>query len=587
MALNAANFIVKGPIRSADMKQFVDLFTGVMTDQPVTFKNALSLGGNQGNTTAPLSLYGAVGQTSNLLNLYPDPSSLQPTFGFAAYGRFSWGPGGAGVQDTFLSRIALQNGHATDTAGLFIDPHLEVTGAVQASAYNFNNGTTIDTDGALSVRINQDLTVNRRINLPYSGGSGTQPSIQMANNAFISARDSANSIIPVFSATTDNWNSFHLGTNGLAFTNTANTTRVATISPNGTGNFFYLTVSDGSNGVLQARNGNLYLRPAASNTWCIMDTGQGLLMPGGSIQVQNGYVSAGAPISGAVGDLTANRGNNTGYLYIGNATHYLGFDGSVYQMPTSGLNVGGTVNASNAFTVASAANSMGAPIALPQTLGPKLNLYDAGGSYYGIGVSSGEMYFSVPSTATFAFRQNNGAGTAFVQILTSGVLQANNEIHITNPYQLVFTPANEFIGPGESVGHPSTVVMGTHAYVNFDLGVGHTVTCQNVVQTSDPGAKANMTVMADGDCMLRIREPGVQVYSYQLAPPTPAPDPPPPITPTPTDIGFDATQVYAHSPEFAAINDQGAAVGVNYANMAALLWGALRDLDKRCVAYGI
>jgi len=573
------------------MKQFVDLFTGVMTDQPVTFKNALSLGGNQGNTTAPLSLYGAVGQTSNLLNLYPDPSSLQPTFGFAAYGRFSWGPGGAGVQDTFLSRIATQNGHATDTAGLLIDPHLEVTGAIQATAYNFTNGTTIDTDGALSVRINQDLTVNRRINLPFVGAAANQPSIQLANNAFISAKSSTGAVIPVLSTTTDNFTAFYTGPTGLAFVNSTNTTRVASITPTGDGNFAYLSTSDGNNGILSSRNGNLYLRPSGSNVWCIMDVGQGLLMPTGSIQVQAGYVSAGAPISGAVGDLTAHRADNTGYLYLGNPTHYVGFDGTNYQMPTSGMNLGGNLNAAS-ITLASAANSMGALLAFPQTLGPKINLYDQAGSYYGMGISNAEMYFSVPGSSVFTWRQNNSAGAVLFQTRSDGRLIANHDICINGPSVLNLNwndgagSGECLVSPGSNVSHSGAVYLSPHAYVFFDLGVGHVVTCQSVVQTSDPSVKQNMNVMLDSDCMLRIREPGVQVYTYQLPPPTPAP-PDQPVVPTATDIGMDAVQVYVHSPEFAALDSGGAPVGVNYANMAALLWGALRDLDKRCVAYGI
>jgi hypothetical protein len=47
------------------------------------------------------------------------------------------------------------------------------------------------------------------------------------------------------------------------------------------------------------------------------------------------YLAAGALISGAGGDITANRGNNTGYVWLGNSSHYVGFDGGNYQFPSS------------------------------------------------------------------------------------------------------------------------------------------------------------------------------------------------------------------------------------------------------------
>ena len=126
MSLVATNFVPQGPIKSVDIKQFVDLFTGVMTDQPVTFKNATLLGGSQGTTTAPLKLFGVVGQTSALAEAYVSSGAASPTWGVTGIGIQSWSPGSPSAYDTNLSRIALQNGHVSDTAGIFISPRLEV-----------------------------------------------------------------------------------------------------------------------------------------------------------------------------------------------------------------------------------------------------------------------------------------------------------------------------------------------------------------------------------------------------------------------------------------------------------------------------
>lgn len=57
----------------------------------------------------------------------------------------------------------------------------------------------------------------------------------------------------------------------------------------------------------------------------------------------SGYVAAGPLISGVLtGDLSANRNNNTGYVFLANGSHYLGFDGTYYQLPSSELLVNGS-----------------------------------------------------------------------------------------------------------------------------------------------------------------------------------------------------------------------------------------------------
>lgn len=65
--------------------------------------------------------------------------------------------------------------------------------------------------------------------------------------------------------------------------------------------------------------------------------------------LSNGYVSAGPLISGQPGDITANRSNNTGYVWLGNSSHYIGFDGTNYVLPNAGLWVQGTVQVVNVY----------------------------------------------------------------------------------------------------------------------------------------------------------------------------------------------------------------------------------------------
>lgn len=48
-------------------------------------------------------------------------------------------------------------------------------------------------------------------------------------------------------------------------------------------------------------------------------------------------------------DVTANRGDGTGVIYLGNGTHYLYWDGANYQMPSGPLWVGGDIHGSGGY----------------------------------------------------------------------------------------------------------------------------------------------------------------------------------------------------------------------------------------------
>jgi hypothetical protein len=67
-------------------------------------------------------------------------------------------------------------------------------------------------------------------------------------------------------------------------------------------------------------------------------TGLTTLTGGVANLAATGYVAAGPVLGTAAGDLTANRGGS-GYVFLGNATHYVGFDGTYYQMVNANLYV--------------------------------------------------------------------------------------------------------------------------------------------------------------------------------------------------------------------------------------------------------
>ena len=566
MPLDATHFYVKGPVNSADLRQFYDLFTGAMNDQPVTFVNTLSVGGNQGVTTVPFRIFGAPGQNTNLIDLYPDRTSAQPSFGFSAVGQFAWGPGATSPQDTFLSRIATQHGHSGgDSAGLLITPQLEVAGYVYADSDVVVDHLGANAGTALSpgLHFGQSLSGEGIGSQRTAGGAGNQYGLDLwaggVRRLFIGQAGGVT--IP---------GALSIGT-------------TLTVLGDITGH--YLHTNDGSNGIVMADAGALYLRSAS--TTVVMDGTNGLLLTRTTYN-QNNYFWQGIPgiaaletngsiqLDGGVCYFEPSRAvfiqwrGDLGALYIpyGNGL-YVGGGTSIF---TSNVNVGAALTVGGVGTFNGGAN---VPTNVSYGSGGPMLWYDGATTVFQ-GHASG-------------FRWVNQANSVNQMSLTSdGRLHIPSDIVITAPSVLNLgpQPGGALVSPGTNIGKSAdTVYLSAHAYVFFDLGVGHVVTCQQVIQTSDPNLKNSAVIMPDADCMARIRA-SIPVYSYQLDPPSGGSNPDGP-TPTSTDIGMMATDVYAHSPEFAALDENGNPVGVNYANMASLLWGALRQLDARCVAKGI
>lgn len=109
----------------------------------------------------------------------------------------------------------------------------------------------------------------------------------------------------------------------------------------------YLHTSDGANGAVYADVGNLFLRAAAGSQVIADAVGMTVV---GYAQV-NSWLAAGTNLSGTPGDITANRGGNTGYLWLGNASHHVGFDATNYVMPNGNLYVNGAMVATESNAI--------------------------------------------------------------------------------------------------------------------------------------------------------------------------------------------------------------------------------------------
>lgn len=257
----------------------------------------------------------------------------------------------------------------------------------------------------------------------------------------------------------------------------------------------------------------------------------------------SGYVSAGTAISGSPGDLSAHRPDGTGYLYLGDGSHYLGFDGSRYQLPTSDLFVRGDLVILQVATQTLSNKTLAAPI-----------------------IASPSLSGTVSGSATWASSQTfsagiNGTGADMTQDIAAGgsfFLRAAQ---------------NASLRASTRAGHNSAEVeIDNFLYVPGDIYAGTRMYAIQFVQTSDPRLKQSMSPIPDDDCMGRIRCP-VPVQTYQLG--------------DAWDIGFSAPDMAECSPEFVARDAEGVPAGLSYSNMSALLWGALRQLDARCQAKGI
>jgi len=116
--LSAVDFVpLTGQIKAASHKQFFDLFTGVMTDQPVAFANTLMVGGSQGAGAAPVRINGVAAQTANMIEARALAADVQPLFSIGPTGTISWGPGGATGADVTLRRSAANQLTLTGLAG--------------------------------------------------------------------------------------------------------------------------------------------------------------------------------------------------------------------------------------------------------------------------------------------------------------------------------------------------------------------------------------------------------------------------------------------------------------------------------------
>ena len=600
MSLNATNFVAQGPIKSADMRQFVDLFTGVMTDQPVTFKNTLMVGGSQSNSTPPLKLFGATGQTGNLIELYPTAGSANATFGFAALGQFAWGPGSPAANDTFLSRIALQNGHATDTAGVLIDPYLEVKGNVSALGYVYQNGATIAGPAGTPflLQLNQDLIVNRHIS---AGGHqiigattppGAHVGLQVSNTDLTGSPQYG---IIEQARINNNGPATGLGIQGQIVTQAAtwtlaNAWTFCAASPTiGAGNTVttMIGVRVLNQGHAQVTNSfGVYIDPQSGST----ATSVGLQVAGTSVTILGGRTAIGGSITGGGemlrvygsvyvqhSQLWLNDGANAATLYMGDVNIARWNPGQlrIYSSNSAGLTVGGPIVIESDYALQFGVNGYAfkgyAGRALLYT---NADLAALNGSYYIESGLTARMYWD---GGNFCFSHN--VKVLAGRIYLGGAAQTYFEMWNPGEMRLSSSPGNFYnIGALQSDGSSITCAggpcRGNGAYVNT---------------ASSKTLKTNVATLEPEMCLDQVR--GLRSVSFEYITPVDfgpkaekltSPDrAPTPATWSPQLLGFIAEEVAEVVPQAVGMIDDVTAAGLTPESLIPVLWGAVRALSAK------
>ena len=602
MPLSAVNFVTKGPVMHADLLQFYNLFTGVMTDQPITFPNVVSIGGSQGNTTVPLKLYGAAGQTTHLFDLYADHSASQPGWGMAALGQMGWGPGGAASIDTTLSRVATQNGHASDTAGILITPYLEVAGNIQAVTYVYTNGATVTGPGAnpLQLTINQDLLVNRNV---YVGD--TSHILHGPVNATTSLSiecSTGYSFLCGSSGTQITYNGYWDGTNWMRF-NTSNTFFVWYLDASGATLSYAAAAANpisGQTNLLRVDAvGNL---TAGGNVFTVQGAGQGSatwIMSGGNLlnRMDGSWYFQNA--AGSANRMTLDNGGNLilgGFCQVGNTLVF-----SVNGYYWAGIAGVAAVRTNGSIQVDGGAvyfeASRAVMIQWRSDLGALYIPY-GNGIYTSVGTFTGQVTISSYCRVANGLATDNGNlyfrnDNAIYISWDGGSLRTSH--NILNMGALYYFSGNGGIWMGNWDGssihtsHPLFVGGAPGTGITYSGGgANQSITCSGAVlsaswqfnapggytQNSSEKIKTNIVTIPESKWHSLLRDDSLRGLHYQR---TDVPD----IAGERWEYGFSADRWLARVPEVVTTDADGEPESMYYNGVVPFLWEAVRCLLAR------
>jgi len=285
--------------------------------------------------------------------------------------------------------------------------------------------------------------------------------------------------------------------------------------------------------------------------------------------------------------------NNNGFgMWTDNSYTHIGpnmmSQGAIYFNANPGIYINwpgnGWHNTSHGLTLAGASNSASCYLSVPARVGPQICLYDAGGgAFFGFGINNSELTLIIPGNpASVGFRQGTNGG-----LLVSS-LDVVNGWWNANRYNILGNPC------GVALGRISNEVQTyTHTYNGGSHYVVLDSSATSYTTRSASKYKTNINEMEDGDCLKRIIDPTVCIYSYEHVIPQEFESahndrPPDSSKPNISRIGFLAEEMDKVVPESVAYHtEDGTPDGIAYAELVSLVWGAIRALNTRMDNAGI
>lgn len=261
-------------------------------------------------------------------------------------------------------------------------------------------------------------------------------------------------------------------------------------------------------------------------------------------------------IAGGVttGGLTASALTVSGNATLSGTTAAQALSCTAFSAGT--LNASGAVNAGSTIAATGGITS-GAGIGATTTI-------NSGGritSGSDLLVTNGTIYLAASGDTSL---QRAAAG----EVLVSGKITATQ--HVIAGSSFAFA----------SLGRAGNeIALNVHVYTPGSIYAALDISGASITNRSAGRYKESVTAVTDGDCLSRIRNPLVGPVSYTWAedPTADHGD----LQPA-TIVGFLAEDMLQVVPEVVTTNrETGEAEGIQYTNLTAILWGALRLIDQR------
>ena len=364
---------------------------------------------------------------------------------------------------------------------------------------------------------------------------------------------------------------------------------------------------DGANNLLQHAGGGffywqdtpptknlMYLDPASGNLDLIL----------GNFIVAAGGIATGASFAGGwpiAGDINVRRGSTaTGYIFYADSSHYIGFDGSIFQcvgapvdIQSGALYLGPTGATCNLVNTGSASGRFDSNLTVASSLSSPVVWIN------------GAQLTAVSAGGQAAVITNSGNGDLVLGGGSSRIyFHPNLSVYLAQNYPSLDVggfprlSATQFWALGQAcyigVGRSNVEIGGyTHLFSNGSFYATLDAQATSFTVHSSERYKLNLSVMSDAECLSRLLTPGLDVYSFESRLTEEAREahdnrPPDSSRPSLNRIGFTAEQMDKVVPEAVAYStNDNSPDGISYSDLSALMWGAIRALNARLDKAGI